>query len=441
MASLLGFLGALGDQLGIGGDSDNPGALTRFNNAVDPVAAQQRAQAQVQTSALADYANDPSLQAARANGTFTPSMGLNFLAARDPEYADKAATLQAQNPLTAILQGNQTPAYNPAVSGPKDQNADASLPWSTQNAGASSAGSQAPQIYSPESADDKRNYKFLSTLPVPIQGLVKGLSDGDENSGAQAFKSPMSLALQAYAKQFDPSFSQTAFTTRNKTAGDFASSGKSGQAITSINTGTHHLAQVVLAGLQLPNQKSGTELGRWTMNNISEFLGQDPVTNFNSTVNTVAPELAKAAAGGGETDKDGRAAQKADFSPNGSPEQMLGAAAGKVQLLQGKADELGNTYKTNMGRGKTVITPENVQTQKDIVALHELAKAGKLYSTTEGFGNNFSDAAKPIIDRLKTAASDTSAPQGTGGVQSSAAKPPLDKATALAIAKQRGLIK
>lgn len=429
MTSLLGFLGALGDAV-TGGQ---PGALTRFNDSTDPAAAAQRAEGQATQSALMALAQN------RQQGITNPQQNMNTLAQYLPQYTEKAATIQAQNPLLGFG-GTNSPSstYNPTVSGPKDPNADASLPWSTQNTG-QTANPQPAQVYSPESPDDKRNYQFLSTLPLPIQGLVKGLSDGDENSGAQAFKSPMSLALQAYAKQFDPSFSQTAFTARNKTATDFASGGKSGQAGTAINTGTHHLAQVVLAGLGL-NNDHGTLAGNFIKNWISRQKGDDAVTNFDSTVNTVAPELAKAAAGGGDTDVASREAQKTDFSHNNSPEQLLGAAAGKVQLLQGKADELGNTYKTNMGHGKQIITPENIQTQKDIVALHGLAKSGKLYNVNESNGfNGFTNEAQPIIDRLKVAASDTSGPAQANTQPST--RPPLDKETALAIARQRGLIK
>ncbi len=424
MASLLGLLGAIGDTTGIG-SADEPSYLTRLNRAADPTgfAQLQIAQNQGTTGQLQNQVTQSDLAKLaelRNQGQTNPQQMFGALASIDPAYTERAATLQAQNPLASFGQP---------------------IPSNGQQ------GSTSPQIYSPESPDDKRNYNFLSTLPAPIQGLVKGLSDGDESSGTQAFKSPMSLALQAYAKQFDPSFSQTAFTQRNATSKDFASGGKSGQAITSINTGTKHLAQVVLAGLALPNQKSDTWLGRKITNSIGSFLGQDATTNFNSTVNTVAPELAKAAASGGDTDVASREAQKEDFSSSNSPEQILGAAAGKVQLLQGKGDEIGNTHKTIMGHSKQIISPENVQTQKDIVALHELAKSGKLYSTTEGFGNHFSEAAQPIIARLKVASSDTSAPsQGSAPSQaapSNAApsKPPLDKATALAIAKQRGLIK
>lgn len=459
----MGFLSALGNLIDGGS-----GGLSQFGAALDPSGAlemQKLRQQQAEVSATQQAATDASsgqpinqadalLKFAIKSGdpkVLQAGLALKAMSQGNPMDLDAqlkngnityADYIKAKTDPTAMMFGmfNKQPAAGaPASAQPSP------LPWQTQNAAPSApitmtdlpapGAAPAPQPqtsalagFAPASTDDHRNYQYLASLPPAVQGIVKGLSDGDENSGAQAMKSPMALYLQSMAKSFDPSFSQTAFTARNKTAADFASSGKSGQAITSINTGTHHLAQVALAGLDMSTHP--TMFGNFIANNLSRWGGNDPVTNAESTVNTVAPELAKAAASGGDVGEKDREAQKADFNTNYSPEQWLGAAANKVQLLQGKAEELGNTYSKDMGHGKEIISPENLQTQKDIVALHGLAKTGKL-ETPE---------AQAIIARLRVAASDSSgAPPAPG--QQATQKPALDQASALAEARRRGLVK
>lgn len=335
-----------------------------------------------------------ALTAAKNSGVTNPLQLYGAVATSNPSALADYASSFAKNPLAMANvgwqggQGAQTPAGTTAAGGPAQP-------------------AQDPSALQPETPDDKRNYQFLNTqVPPQYRALIRQISNGDESVGnADSIRSNGLLAL---ATQFDPSLSKTNFTDRVQTAKDFASGGKSGQALTSINTATKHLAQVALAGLDLHN--GSVPALNWTKNEFNKALGADPLTNLNSTVQTVAPELAKAASGGGDTTEADRQAQADSFGGSLSPKQLLGTAAGKVDLMQSKAQELGNTYQKNMGRApKQTINPANQQTLDDIKALHGFAQQNKLDSPE----------AQTVVQRLRGAVGQTpqgSVPAAVGGI-------------------------
>lgn len=354
----MGLLAALG-----GLDPNDDGTqngLQRFGNALDPQGALanqgaigQQLQNQQQQQALAYLADQ------RAKGVTDPRQILSGLASYSPDIAEKLVEIQAKNPLAF--------AFTPTPS--------------------STAASTAPQedayILKPEGADDKRNYDFLNTkVPAQYRATVRAISNGDESVGnADSLRSNGLLNL---ATNFDPSLSKTDFAARQATAKDFASGGKSGQGITSANTAVKHLAQVALAGLDLHN--GSNQISNYIGNKASALSGNDPTTNLESTVDTVAPELAKAAASGGDTTEADRNAQKASFGIAQSPEQLLGAVAGKADLINSKMEEVGKTYSKNMGgRSKETLNAKNKQTLEDLKTLHQYAKSDKLeYPEAQG---------------------------------------------------------
>lgn len=398
MSSLLGFLGALGDSFS---DDNKPSYLTRLNNAADPLVAAQKQAAQLQVQQQQNTMS--ALARLQQQGVTNPLQILNGLANIDPQYAEKAADIQAKNPLAAAF-SSYSPNTNPTTPTPSPNGSP----------------TQDPTILQPESPDDKRNYDFLNTkVPPQYRALLRQISNGDESVGnADSLRSNGLLAL---AVNFDSSLSKTDFAARQATAKDMAPGGKSGQALKSINTATKHLAQVVTSGIDLHN--TNNVAGNWLGNNISKLEGKDPTTNFDSTVDTVAPELAKAANSGGDTTEADRNSQKSSFSSSLSPSQILGAAAGKVDLMQSKAQEIGKAYTNTMGRNaKSIIDPANQQTLQDIKDLHALSQKD---------GGLDTPAAQKIIGRLRNIAGN--------GTQSSA--PVIDKRDALAEAKRRGLIK
>lgn len=366
MGSFLGFLGGAADA--INGDGSQ-GALTRLNNSLSDPEVQAQRLALKQNDALqqfyasqAEKEQDPALQRLAAVAAISPTVG-------GPQYSSAVIEKQktmASNPLAAAFTTN--PGGNPW-----------DKPQATPTEGEAPAAPTTPQpdpyALKPESADDKRNYEFLNShVPPQYRQTIRAISNGDESVGnADSLRSNGLLQL---AEQFDPSMSKTDYALRLATVKDSGPGGKSGQAVTSANTAVKHLAQVALASLDLHN--GNNQVLNWLGNEASALGGDDKVTNLRSTVDTVAPELAKAAASGGDTTDADRKGQRASFGIAMSPEQALGAVAGKADLINSKMDEVANSYKTTMGRERKTLTDDNKQTLTDLRDLHNFAKQDKL---------------------------------------------------------------
>lgn len=374
MVGLLGLLGAVADQVDPTG---GPSMLTRIDQQINPNIALQQQQAQAEQLGNQQTMSTLAALAAakKANPNATPQQLYGAIASSSPSTLASFGENYAKNPV-----------------GMSSLNFQASQPNASQQpTQPGQAPVQDPSILQPENPDDKRNYQFLNTqVPPQYRSLVRQISNGDESVGnADSLRQNGLLPLAA---QFDPSLNKTDFNTRQATAKDIAGGGKSGQALTAGNTAVKHLAQVALAGLDLHN--SNNIASNWLGNMYGKATGQEPLTNYDSTVQTVAPELAKAAASGGDTTDADRNAQRDAFGGSMSPTQLLGSVANKADLIQSKAEEIGNTYEKNMGgRITQTITPDNQKILLDLRNLHELAKQDKLDTPD----------AKAIVKRLRGA--------------------------------------
>lgn len=347
----------------------------------------QQAQMDLQQnqSALAMFA-DPQ------NQNIDPIAAIRKLALINPgKYLGPAATIQAQLAEAKL----------------KNPMSSAILDWQNGQQGGGQPGQPTgtpqkdPNALAPESPDDKRNYDFLnSQVPPQYRSLIRQISNGDESVGnADSLRSNGLLTLAA---QFDPSLNKTDFTVRQATAKDMAPGGKSGQAVTSANTAVKHLAQVALAGLDLHN--GNNQLWNKISNIASAAVGNDPTTNLESVVQTVAPELAKAASGGGETTEADRRNQADSFGISQSPEQLLGAVAGKADLINSKMEEVGNTYKlASGGRTRQTLSSDNKAILDNLKQLHQYAKDDKLDDPK----------AQAIVKQLRGVIGDTKAQPST----------------------------
>lgn len=430
---LLNFIGG-----GIGSLMDEPGkpsALTNFTNAVNPERQVQMAQANLQNQqALQSALQNHVLQTLAANPNMPPQQKMAMLANFSPEMAYK----QAETQYTNDPFGANNPQQSSPVSGL------AALPGLVDNsASPSPAPSKSPLASynaQPTAADstDKRNWDYLKTLPAQYQGVVQGLAEGDEQAGAVARSSPIALALNDAAKKFDPTFSATAYSARNKTATDFSPGGASGKTIVAANTGTKHLAQLAVDAYDMHN--TGTPLANyfklpWQQHLASSSLGGTSApSKFDADVVTVAPELDKVNSGTGASSDTGTGAQVDSFVKYGKPSDQFGAIASKVGLLQSKADELGNSFKSVMNREKQIITPENKDILGKLKRLSILADAEKIDSPE----------AKKIIDDLRGKVGNpdttqTPTPSAPAAINQVPAAAQTDlKPQALAILKARG---
>lgn len=358
MSSLLGFLGALGDSLGIAGSSpQQPGALSRFNNYVDPVAADQRAQANADQGALMALASN------RQQGITNPQQNMNTIAGYLPQYTQAAAQTQAANPLASILQGGD-------AGGPGD-------------------GQGTP--LAALSGDD-----LLKALPPSIASQVKGLSEGKIAFPAgRTTGTPYWQQMMQLVSQYDPNFDATNYNARSATRKDFTS-GKSAQNITALNTAMGHLSSLSDAYDTLGN--TGYPMLNSIANTVENQFSPDTqaaLTNVAARGHAVSEELAKVFRSTGMAESDVKAWED-KLSTNASPAQSKALIGSAIELMNSRLEALGQQYNQGMGASKNGIELLSPQAQKAYLKL-----TGSNPQTTTASGNpaqdvsTNADAAKP----------------------------------------------
>lgn len=240
--------------------------------------------------------------------------------------------------------------------------------------GASGGGSGTPGVGNPAGpikADDTGD-ALLQKLPPPIAGQVKALAEGRQAfpSGA-ALSKPYWQNMLGMVAKYDPSFDAVNYNARAATRKSFTS-GNNANAINGLNTAIAHLDELSNSADGLNN----TDIQLWNKvkNAASEEFGNKNITNFKATVNRLAPEIVRAYRGSGGSEKDIQDALH-DFSTAASPEQLHGAIAQTVKLMQGKLEALQDQYQKGMGTtaaGLQILTPKSQQTVQKL-----LAKAGQ----------------------------------------------------------------
>lgn len=204
---------------------------------------------------------------------------------------------------------------------------------------------------------------FLKTLSPEVQPIVKAMVEGRQSPPSSfAMSKPYWQTMIQYANQYDPAFDQTTWPQRTATATDFSSKGKSGQAVTAINTAMGHLSNLSDDFSRLGNYSGvGTVLnapGNW----LAEKSGSEAPTNARLDATAVASELRKvfAATGGGNLTELEQ--WEHNLPINGSPEQQKGAIEHAIGLMDSRLNALADAH--NRGFGKTdepqsLLSPES----------------------------------------------------------------------------------
>ncbi len=334
MSSLLGFLGQLGDSLGIG-DASQPNALTRLNNAADPQAAAQRQAAAGQIGLMNSAAqlpppsaNDPAAMALYAGVKSDPE---KFL----PLYASHIQEMQT-NPLTMMSYGsggNIPSPIAPAV--PTAQ--------TTQTSNLS----QAADVIAP--ANDGKNYDYLNTnVPPAFRNIVKGMVEGQDVPITLRGDPKLGGALKIWASNFDPSFSDSTYEARNKTLKDFSSGGKEANSIIAGQTALSHLGNFVNNVNSQGN--SAIQPLNWLGSLVGSATGDPNVLRAHGDKATLASELATFYKGGTPTDSG--TDEMMNILSTNQGKTGTDAMANEVgTLMKGKIKSLRDQYDASMGAG------------------------------------------------------------------------------------------
>jgi hypothetical protein len=435
--NILGAIGGIGNAAGVQGSG--PGGLNMLQRAA---LTPQQSATYTQQSALSQLATDPNFQGLAPADQQAQVLKITG----DPAVAQKVSALSQlakinmNNPRQAIQQGVQTgnlpvetginTSMNPMMmmGQPSQPSITASnLPPipGTSPQGQATSPSSPPNGTQPVSPDDKRDYKYLASLPPAMQGLVKGISEGDEQALNLASRSPMAIPLMSAVTQFDPSYSATNFTARNDMAQSIGK-GKIYDFNNAANKAVQHSAQLLVAH----NEQGNTDYP--AVNAVTNLVdrggGGSGQTNFNSVKSTFVPEMAKFTSGvGGSSDAD-RKELNDNFTPNMSDQQLTGALAKKVGMGVDAVNSTEQNIRNVMGHTIPILTPENRSLAGDI----------QNYSSLVGSGKKESPEAQAVYSRIKNAAS--TVPQAAAPSQPSAPTAQISKEDAIAELRRRGKI-
>lgn len=198
---------------------------------------------------------------------------------------------------------------------------------------------------------------FLASLPPNIATQVKGLADYSLNPADIPTKNNSRANIIALAKQYDPSFDASQYSARaaynkNYTTGSLMATRNA------INTAMTHLGELKDASDALKNAHftHGGLFGLFTSNynNLQQLMNEksgDPVVGkFNTAVDAVASELAKAYKGNASPTTEEIESWKNNLTKDKTPEQIDGVIKTALDLLSGKINAVRSDYQTTMGK-------------------------------------------------------------------------------------------
>lgn len=232
----------------------------------------------------------------------------------------------------------------------------------------------------------------ISQYPQDVQNLAKQLVKYSiplpSGMALANPKSPWNAAIQA-AAILDPSFDASQYAIRKSLRQDFTS-GKSAQAITSLNTVIGHLDTLSKRADELKN-KLLPSYNR-AANAVLSETGNPAVKNFEIARNAVADELLKVFRSTGGTESEVQA-WKQQIDSSGSPEQLKGAVNQALELLGSRVAALQNQYERGLGKPKDFqfFTAKSREILKRLGANAESMESGSVGAATANLGDSVGD--------------------------------------------------
>lgn len=180
------------------------------------------------------------------------------------------------------------------------------------------------------------------------EDIAQMIASGDASAGTVLGRLPsdQKLAILARAKQLNPDFRQTDYSSQEKAARDFAT-GMQGRAINSFNVGLEHLDQ--LGDLSDALKNGNMQAINLAGNKVSKWTGSAAPVNFDAAKQIVAAEIVKAITGSGGALADREEISKTINAAN-SPEQLKGVIDTMKGLMVGQLHGLQRQYESTLGK-------------------------------------------------------------------------------------------
>lgn len=178
---------------------------------------------------------------------------------------------------------------------------------------------------------------YLDTVPKAQANIIQSMVEGKiPPPSSFALSKPYWQNMLAAAKNYDPTFDATAWSSRVAGAKDF-SAGKSSEMVRSANQTLHHVGALIDSMDKLGNK----DYLLWNMagNAVQEARGSGAQGAFRTNAHAVAEELAKVFKGSNLSDAEIHAWEK-NLHENMSPEQQRTQIAKLNELLTGSLHAL-----------------------------------------------------------------------------------------------------
>ncbi len=219
----------------------------------------------------------------------------------------------------------------------------------------------------PNSADQA---KFLASLPTDVATLVKGIADYNINlttSPQKQYKGAAGLTqaqMAALVLQYDPTFSQAQFATRQAYQKSLQS-GQIYQGIVSGNKAINHLVSFADTVSKLGNIYPFSGLNKASQAATAPFSGslQSNMATASTEANGLKDELAKFFKGTGTSDIQSISDWSKSLDTGANSSSLHGTVQGAINLLAGQLDVVTQGYTSTMGKAPTnqILQPATIQ--------------------------------------------------------------------------------
>lgn len=225
----------------------------------------------------------------------------------------------------------------------------------SQVQGNSSVGSKnTVEMTGDNTPNQSQQAQFLSALPTDLATLVKGIANYQINPSSvptRNYKGVGGLTqsqVLTLVSQYDPSFSQQNYNSRQSLMTNFAS-GKYSQNINSLNTAVGHISDILGNFSGLDN--AGFTPYNAAKNAVENLFGSGNIGRAALNINAATSEIASTFKGAGATDEEIKALGILDA--NSSPDQVNAYIETATQLLASRLGALQDTYTSGMGKAPT----------------------------------------------------------------------------------------
>lgn len=193
--------------------------------------------------------------------------------------------------------------------------------------------------------------------------LAKAVIEGRASPSALVnARGPEKEKLAIIASELDPNFDLSVGPQRIATRKDFSSGGKSGQALTSLNTVIGHLDTLAENGKALNN--SDLQIWNKTKNTAKRQTGSAAVDKMLAARDAVTSELAKVFQGSGVVTESERTEFRRRMSEASSPEQIREVSETWIDLMKSRTDALKSNWDQSMGGVEPPVPFVNAKSKK-----------------------------------------------------------------------------